>query len=242
MTVKHCSEDAPTQRELEEFINIADDIDKLIFILAGKYTLRAGEIEHMKADWLHIGDDKAKDVKIDHIEIPKHGDPCTCDNCMLFEFRKLMKNKLKKNNRSKKKIKKPAEWWADMQDKYYKLKKKNNLPKLPVHIWIPKSDSGARIIPLVFKEYTSFIQDFFSKNDSIGIGRQAIWKRMKKHGIHPHNLRATAIMYWSKKNMHPRSRMKIAGHKHISAQDPYDFREVSEMIDEAKEIIKKDKK
>lgn len=240
-TVKHSYENAPTQSRLKELIDDSTGKDRLILILTGKYTMRAGEASHMRSWWLHIGDEVAKEAGVDHIQIPRHGDLCTCDTCMIYEFRKMKKDELKKSKYDKKKIKKPAGWWDKMQKKYYELKRKGKLPKLPEHKWSPKSSAGARLIPLSFSEYTKFIQDYFEKHDSICLTRQAIWQRMRKFGIHPHQNRATAIMYWSKKKMHPRSLMKIAGHEHVGATDPYDVREVWEMIEETKEIVNRDK-
>jgi integrase len=239
--IKHSYENAPTQLELSNILATASGKDRVILILAGKYGMRAGEIEHMRASWLNVDNENSKTEHTDHIRIPRFGDPCSCDVCMLQEWFKFQKNKEKKHKHDKTKIKKTFIWYKDTEKEYYRLKKHGKLPELPKHDWSPKSSAGARLIPLSFPEHTSYLQDYFSKNDSLGIGRQAIWLRMKKYKIHTHSFRATALKYWGDRNINPRSLMKLAGHATIASSDPYINRDVHEMVEETKQIVKKEK-
>lgn len=236
--VRHSFIGAPSQLELKDILSRATGIDKIIFILAGRYGLRAGEMEHFRSKWLHINDEKAKEKRIDFIEIPPFGDICECNTCLLQEWFNFQKNKEKRSKHDRKKIKKNFAWYKEQEQKFYELKTKGKLPKLPAHQWSPKSTSGARVIPLVFTEYTSFLKDFFSKNESVGISRISIWRRMKKFGVRTHQNRSTSISYFANNDMNPHSLKKFAGWKTIASCDPYISREEKAMIEEAKQIVK----
>lgn len=95
-------------------------------------------------------------------------------------------------------------------------------------LWYPKTDRGARMIP-VNPAYRNVIDTFFNSHQEFGISRIRIWQRLKamqkragvKGNVFPHALRGTYITDLLGKGVPDSVVAELVGHKNIATTSGY---------------------
>lgn len=95
--------------------------------------------------------------------------------------------------------------------------------------WRPKSESGARQIPVVHEDTWELIDSYMSANGEVGVGRGAVWSRVSKlnedidldERLTPHILRHTYGTMAISRGMSIESLQGIMGHASIENTQVY---------------------
>jgi len=227
--VRHSKYFVLSPEEVRIMLNHSVGRDNFVIASLTFGGIREGELVHMQNNWIHINDKAAEKFKVNHITIPAMGNICDCDDCTRQAYFEFMRGKTKRT----------SNWYPKMQKKYYALKQADDLPDLGEIRWSPKSESGARIIPILFPEYKTAVQSYFKDNKSVDITRQTVWRIVKRVGktsfgeertIYPHVIRATCATLWAGTGMDPYDLTTLMGWKSIKSAEPYIQADVKKMI------------
>lgn len=187
-SVRHCKEDALSDREFERAVEATYRLDdeyralesRMILFTAGRLGMRSGEICHLRADWI--------DWRANLIKIPRH-ETCTqgqggdiCGGC------KQSARQMVKHNDG-----------LDME-------------QAEELMWGPKTESAAREIPLDATTRAGLaVEEYFDRYEKVRISQTTINRRVETiaeeatdldpGSIYPHCLRSTAASFWSARGL-----------------------------------------
>lgn len=208
--------------------------NKFIFVAFLYGGLRVGELVHMQGTWINRNNHTAKDMGVNHIQIPMVGQNCTCPDCLYYSYRDYM--------RTEKKM--PEQWYKDIQKKFYEDKRTGNISKevYDKSHWAPKSAAGCRVIPIIFKKFDGGLAHFYPNDNSktLGITRQQVWNIIKSAGheiigyerrLFPHAIRATCATIFGNAGINIYDLSTFMGWDSISSANPYMKTDVNRMIE-----------
>jgi integrase len=234
-TIRSSKEDKLSKFEVDALLNNTKGIDKFIFIALLHGGLRAGELAHMHKSWLHIDEDE-EELDIDYIQIPNHGQPCNCDQCMLNAYINFVRKKGEKMSRS---------WYRQVQKEFHELKSIGELPELKDVIWRPKTKNSARIIPILSNQFRAALLTYFSKHNKFELNRHQIWDRVKRRSkailgedrrVYPHAIRATCANMWANEGLDPYDLTTFMGWESIATAQAYIQSDKRHMIGSMKRL------
>lgn len=234
---KHTSkDDALTDKEINLLTDNTQTLKEKFIIKMILYSgLRAGEIAHIKKDW--INEDKTI------INIPTKQE-CTCYECRLRRFSQIIEDTAWKKDYpditfSVSKLEKILHKKRSIteKEKEYQVQ----FSRILVGFWEPKTHAGIREIPIIYPELNDVIDKFFSHHEQLNISRQRVWfivqtvakraglyARTKVKGkekspswIYPHALRATCASLWGKRGVALATMCKVFGWDDVTSANPY---------------------
>lgn len=230
--VRHSRDDALESDEVEKLLASCTGRNHFIISALTYGGIREGELVHMKKHWVHIEDKKADKFGFDFIQVPRIGDECRCVDCLrqaFYEHERAKVNKKAGIEDDTKNMKLPSTWYMEKQKEFYRLKRNDALPDMGKINWMPKTEAGARKIPILFDEFRNATLLFFETEDGLNVSRQAIWQVVKKVGkdafgeriVYPHCIRATCSNMWADSGIDPKSLTNIMGWGDMRSAQPY---------------------
>jgi len=235
---RHSREDALTERQFELLYQSIDDMKtskrletKFILMCAGRMGMRAGEIAHIRKNWI--------DTSTHTIEIPEH-DPCDfgkfsdpCGYC-----RNRARDYMETHNRSF------GDVISDVKDQYSQLDKQaiktiaqDKFKEDSISFeealdlrWSPKTQNSARLIPYDFDVRVQLVfEDFFDNYSKFPKSKCTINRRIStvveksqlENDVYPHSLRATAAMLHASRDVSPYSLMATMGWETLETARAY---------------------
>jgi len=235
---RHSRKDALTERQFELLYQSVDDMKsskqletKFILMCAGRMGMRAGEIAHIREDWI--------DTSTHTIEIPEH-DPCDfgkfddpCGYC-----RNRARDYMETHNRSFGDVISDVEkQYPQLDEQAIKTIAQDKFKEDSISFeealelrWSPKTQNSARSIPYDFDVRVQLIfEDFFDEysvfpKSKCTINRRistAVEKSSIETDVYPHSLRATAAMLHASRDVSPYSLMSTMGWETLETARAY---------------------
>jgi len=241
--VIHSRDLALSSSEIKQILASLYGKNKFIFVAFLYGGMRVGELIHMQGTWINRNNNAAKDMGINFIKIPAVGQNCTCPDCLLYHYRDYMRNDEKK----------PKEWYNKIQKQFYEDKRTGTIPQEVINksYWSPKSEAGARVIPIIFNKFDGALGHFYPRDDSktLGITRQQVWTIVKDSGhkilgydrrLFPHAVRATCATIFASAGINIYDLTTFMGWDSVASANPYmqvDVKRMIESMNKSKENI-----
>jgi len=238
-SVRHSKEDALTEREFELLLEGARELKapfdfeaRLCILLAGKLGLRAGEIAHLKADWI--------DWYGRSIDIPDH-EPCTdgtvdgevCGYCRGRAIDRLTTNNLTIDE-AKAELRAEFDREFDAEALHAMALERRDAVNITfdeaiAERWTPKTPTSARSVPFDFDMRTQLcIERFGDRYDAFPKSRATVNRRINRaaehaglESVYPHCLRATSASFHAMRDVSPYALMSIMGWERLSTARVY---------------------
>lgn len=205
--IRHCREDALTEREYELLLEGAREMDgyrgveaRFIIAVAGRLGLRAGEIAHMRESWV--------DWRQTMLQIPAH-QPCEkgrgggiCGIC------RQQKRQCANHNDGISLADLDGDWWR------------------------PKTGAAVRGVPFDWDPRVQLvIERFFDQFDRFSRSQTAINRRVTRaaehadgidsDNVYPHALRASAASYHASRGLGPNALTSMMGWASLTTAQVY---------------------
>lgn len=236
--VRHCKEDALTDREFELLVEGTYEMDgyfgleaRMIVLVAGRLGLRAGEIAHMEADWI---DRQSKMIEIPaHVECSKGRDGGKCGYCRSCakthaEHSQAGYQELFSEYRSR---------WEDIsRGEADELARREVEPRgfeeTLSEMWSPKTESGVRSVPYDTQARAGMVVErYFDRFETFQASRTVINRRVTKAAehaaeldaddIYPHALRATCAEKLAARGLDVTALTQMMGWAQFSTAEAY---------------------
>ena len=235
---RHSREDALTERQFEILYQSIDEMKpskqletKFIMMCAGRMGMRAGEIAHIRKDWIDTSTHTIKIPEYDSCEFGKFDDPCGyCRN--------RARDYMQTHNRSF------GEVVSDVKEEHPQLNEQavktiaqDKFTEDSISFeealelrWSPKTQNSARSIPYDFDVRVQLVfEDFFDECSVFPKSKCTINRRIQtvvekspiESDVYPHSLRATAAMLHAARDVSPYSLMSTMGWETLETARAY---------------------
>lgn len=205
--VTHSKEDALDEREFEQFWEGSQRMDdyfgmeaRLIAMLAGRLGLRAGEIAHLKEDWINWRDKR--------IEVPAHQtcekgkDGGMCGNC-----RQQVEQCVDHNDDVR---------YEDVVDNWWRPKTEAAVRGVPWD-WSPRAEL---VIERFFDRFDGFDRSYTAISRRVKRAAEHA-PHLKPEDIYPHCLRASSATYLASRGLGPHALCSMLGWCNLSTAQVY---------------------
>lgn len=225
-------EDSELREILESADEHGDTLDRLSVHTLAWTGLRVSEFTHLESDWMKF--------QRDELRVPAYR-PCSCSECQrraddLRESRNEIPpgqydeiQAIGENGEVLNRYKKYAERAG--------VGRRNLDALLDDHsgAWFPKSEDGARLIPVKDQDAFQLLRDYFRLNDAIGITRQTVSNRLESLAageraedqdpltvkVHAHRFRHFYGTHLARNGFGPYEIKSVMGHSDIQTSMAY---------------------
>lgn len=231
--VRHTKEDALTGREFERLVQATYSLDgdyferecRLVLFLAGRLGMRAGEIAHMKREWIDWDNQR---ICIPTYEDCQDGrDGGICGHCK--QAATQMATIRTENALAEDGIDPDAVDYTEPEFSEYVVEPEEFFSQM----WSPKTENASRDIPYgeASTRAAFAIEEYFDYYDEFEASRNVVNRRVDRvaeaaedlgpDDVYPHALRSTAASYYADRGLSARDLKSLFGWAQFSTAIAY---------------------